>query len=65
MNESVRKYLATIGSKGGKSGRGASKARPPELARKAAEKRWRDCRNKSESGPDSENSDQDQNRNKK
>jgi len=33
-------YLATIGRKGGQSGRGKSKARTPEQARKAALARW-------------------------
>jgi len=33
-------YLATIGRKGGQSGRGKSKARTTEQARKAALARW-------------------------
>jgi hypothetical protein len=33
-------YLATIGRKGGQSGRGKSKARTHEQARKAALARW-------------------------
>jgi len=36
----VSKYLATIGRKGGQSGRGKSKARTTEQARKAALARW-------------------------
>jgi hypothetical protein len=36
----VSKYLAAIGRKGGQSGRGKSKARTTEQARKAAMARW-------------------------
>lgn len=40
MKTEIKKYLATIGSQGGRAGRGQSKARTPEQARKAAEARW-------------------------
>lgn len=40
MSDAVQKYLASIGSKGGKAGTGKSKARTPEQARKAALARW-------------------------
>ena len=36
----VSKYLASIGSAGGKAGRGKSKARTSAQARKAALARW-------------------------
>jgi hypothetical protein len=36
----ITAYLARIGRKGGKSGRGACKARTSEQARKAARVRW-------------------------
>ncbi len=35
MNPSVKKYLASIGRKGGAAGRGQAKARTSEQARKA------------------------------
>lgn len=44
MNDQVRKYLAEMGRKGGKSGRGASKARSSEQARKAVQARWEKAR---------------------
>ena len=40
MKTEVKNYLATIGAKGGKAGRGKSKARSKEQARKAALVRW-------------------------
>lgn len=40
MNPEARKYLASIGAKGGAAGTGKSKARTTEQARKAALARW-------------------------
>lgn len=40
MNESVRNYLRDIGSKGGRSGTGASKSRTTKQAHRAAKARW-------------------------
>ena len=40
MHEEAKKYLAAIGSKGGKAGTGKSKARTSAQARKAARARW-------------------------
>ena len=42
----VRKHFARIGAKGGKRGRGASKARTSEQARAAVNERWRRWREK-------------------
>ena len=41
MPQSLKKYLAKIGAKGGKAGTGKAKARSKAQARKAALKRWR------------------------
>lgn len=40
MNE-IKTYLSRIGRKGGKSGRGKSKARTSEQARRAVMQRWK------------------------
>lgn len=40
MNKQIKDYLSKIGSKGGKSGVGKSKARTSEQARKAVMTRW-------------------------
>ena len=40
LNEGAKKYLASIGSKGGKAGTGKAKARTKAQARKAANARW-------------------------
>lgn len=41
---SISKYLASIGSKGGKAGTGKSKARTKAQARAAAKARWAKAR---------------------
>ena len=41
MKSEIFKYLASIGARGGKAGRGKSKARTKAQARKAALARWR------------------------
>lgn len=40
MKNEIKEYLAKIGSKGGKAGRGAAKRRSKEQCRRAALKRW-------------------------
>lgn len=40
MNPEARKYLASIGAKGGAAGTGKSKARTKAQARAAAKARW-------------------------
>jgi len=45
MNNQIKAYLATIGSKGGKAGKGKSKARTKAQARKAAMARWAKAKN--------------------
>ena len=40
MSDPVKKYLASIGARGGKAGRGKAKARTKKQARAAAMARW-------------------------
>ena len=47
MNEEARKYLASIGARGGKAGTGKAKARTKAQARKAALTRWRAAKQES------------------
>lgn len=45
MHEEAKKYLASIGSKGGKAGTGKAKARTKAQARAAAQARWNKAKN--------------------
>ena len=40
MGDAIKSYLAAIGARGGKAGRGKAKARTSEQCRAAALKRW-------------------------
>lgn len=40
MIDKIKRYLSTIGKRGGAAGNGAAKARDPEVARAAANARW-------------------------
>jgi len=46
MKEELRRYMASIGSKGGAAGRGEAKARTSDQARAAVMKRWEQHRSK-------------------
>lgn len=49
----VSNYLSKIGQKGGKAGKGASKARSSEQARAAVNKRWEKARKTKDGEPPS------------
>lgn len=50
--KAIRAYLATIGSKGGAAGLGASKAGTPDARRRAANIRWAKYRAQRKNGRD-------------